>query len=295
MGRNSLRWLLALGLLGGLSCGTALTAQAASPVWAIRGAHNTVYLAGSIHLLPPQDASLPPAFDRAYADSAKLVMELDLGKLDELAAAGWILQHGALPAGTRLRKVIGEERYARVSAAAADLGLTSEILDGQAPWVVGIELADLEYAHLGFDPQQGVEEQLVHRAQADHKPTGGLETIDEQLGGLEALSHDDQLHMLDQTLDELKDSQTELQDVLHAWRRGDTPRLAALLSKEYRAFPALYRPLVTERNAHWLPHIEEALRGRDNCLIVVGALHLVGEGGLLQLLRKDGYTTQQMN
>jgi len=295
VGRKSLRWLLAFGLLGGLSCGATLAAQAASPVWAIRGAHNTVYLAGSIHLLPPQDAALPAAFDRAYADSAKLVMELDLGKVDEVAAAGWMLEHGALPEGVRLRKVIGEERYARVSAAAADLGLTSEILDGQAPWVVGIELADLEYVHLGFDPQQGVEEQLVHRAQADHKPTEGLETIDEELGGLEALSHEDQLRMLDQTLGELKEPSTELQDVLHAWRRGDAAKLAALLSREYQSFPALYRPLVTERNAHWLPHIEAMLHAGDNCLIVVGALHLVGDGGLLELLRRDGYTPKQLD
>src|SRR6202007_3407965 len=100
VGRTALQRLLALCLLG------SLTAHAASPVWAIRGAHNTVYLAGSVHLLPAQDAVLPQAFDRAHADSAKLVMELDLGKLDELAAAGWMLQHGALPAGERLRQVI---------------------------------------------------------------------------------------------------------------------------------------------------------------------------------------------
>lgn len=295
MACKSVRWLLPLGLLGGLSAVAAPTAPAASPVWVVRGAHNTVYLAGSIHLLPPQDASLPAAFERAYRDSATLVMELDLRKLDQLAVAGWMLEHGTLPAGVRLRAVIGEARYARVSAAAADLGLASEILDGQAPWVVGIELADLEYVHLGFDPEQGVEEQLVHRAQRDAKPTDGLETIDEELGGLEALSREDQLRMLDQTLDDLKESPAELQEVLHAWRRGDAAKLAALLSHEYRSFPALYRSLVTERNLRWLPRIEERLRGEGNCLVVVGSLHLVGEGGLLELLRRDGFTAQQLD
>jgi uncharacterized protein len=294
VGRESCRWLLALGLLGGLSS-AALTAQAASPVWAIRGAHNTLFLAGSIHLLPPQDAALPGAFDRAYRDSARLVMELDLGKLDPMSAAGWMLEHGALPAGTRLRTVLGEERYARVSAAATELGLPSEVLDGQAPWVVAIELADLEYVHLGFDPQQGVEEQLVHRAQENGKPTAGLETIDEELGGLEALPREDQLRMLDQTLADLKESPAELQEVVSAWRRGDAAKLAALLSKEYGSFPALYRSLVTERNAHWLPRIEQMLRGDENCLVVVGSLHLVGDGGLLELLRKDGFTATQLN
>jgi uncharacterized protein len=289
VGRTALQRLLALCLLG------SLTAHAASPVWAIRGAHNTVYLAGSVHLLPAQDAVLPQAFDRAYADSAKLVMELDLGKLDPLEAAGWLSEHGALPQGTTLRGMLGEQRYGRVSAAATELGLPVQLLDGQAPWVVGIELADLEYLHLGFDPSQGVEQQLVHRAHADGKPTAGLETLDEELGSLGSLSSEDQVRLLDQTVSELKQSQSEMQEVLHAWRRGDAATLSRLLAREYRSFPALYRPLVTARNQRWLPQVEQLLREDRNSFVIVGALHLVGDGGLLELLRRDGFTPQQLN
>jgi uncharacterized protein YbaP (TraB family) len=248
-----------------------------------------------VHLLPAQDAALPPAFDRAYTNSGKLVMELDLGQFDPLQAAGWMMEHGALPAGSTLRGVLGEPRYTRVSAAAADLGLSMQVLDSQSPWVVGIELAELEYLHLGFDPQQGVEQQLVHRAQTDGKPTAGLESLSEELGGLEALSREDQLRLLDQTLSELKESQSEMQAVLSAWRRGDAAALASLLAREYRAFPALYRPLVTARNQRWLPQIEQLLHGEGNCLVVVGALHLVGDGGLLELLRKDGFAAAQLD
>jgi uncharacterized protein len=292
VGRAALRWLLALGLFGGLSLPAA---HAASPVWVVHGAHNTLYLAGSVHLLSEQDATLPAAFDRAYADSAKLVMELDLGNLDESAAASWMLEHGTLPAGTSLRSIAGEPRYARITAAAAELGLPAEVVANQAPWVVALELADLDYLRLGLDPQHGVEQQLVQRARTDGKPTAGLETLGEELGGLEALPREEQLRLLDQTLDELKDTPEELHSVLAAWRRGDAPKLAALLSREYRDFPALYRPLVSARNQQWLPQIERLLNGQQNCLVVVGSLHLVGDGGLLELLRKDGFTPVQMN
>jgi hypothetical protein len=172
--------------------------------------------------------------------------------------------------------------------------LATEVLDHQAPWVVGIELADLEYMHLGFDPSQGVEEQLVQRAQTDGKPIVGLETLPEELGGLEALSREDQLKLLDQTLSELKDSDAEMHSVLVAWRRGDAAALATLLGKEYRSFPALYRPLVTVRNQRWLPQIEQLLKGAGNTLVVVGALHLVGQEGLLELLRRDGHSATQL-
>ncbi len=288
MGRTT-QWLLALGLLGSLS------AQAASPVWAVRGAHNTLYLAGSVHLLPSQDAALPAALDRAYGASAKLVMELDLANLDPLQAAGWMMQHGALPPGTSLHEVLGAARYTRVAAAAAGLGLEMQLIDNQAPWVVALELADLEYLHLGFDPQHGVEEQLVQKARTDHKATAGLETLDEELGGLEALSREDQLLLLDQTVSELKDTQAQLEEVLTAWRRGDTEALANLLGNEYRSFPRLYALMVGARNERWLPQLEALLHSGSDCLVVVGALHLVGKGGLLERLRKDGFTPTQMN
>ena len=289
MGRTASWWLLALSLVGGL------TAQAASPVWAIHGTHNTVYLGGSVHLLPPGDAALPPAFERAYADSSKLVMELDLGKLDPLEAMTWMMERGALAPGTKLRGVLGEQRYARVSSAAEELGIAMTGLDGQAPWIAGIELTEAAYLHEGFDPDEGVDEQLNLKAQADHKPTAGLETLGEQLGSLAALSREDQIRMLDQTLDELKDIKPEMHEIVAVWRNGDATRLAKLLSTEYENFPSLYGPLVTTRNQHWLPQIEAFLQGPDNVFVVVGALHLVGDGGLLELLRKKGFSVRQLN
>jgi len=289
VGRTTLRWLLALGLLG------CLSAKAASPVWAVRGTHNVVYLAGSIHMLPANDAELPPGFARAYAESSKLVMELDLARFDPMEALAWMTDHGTLPAGTTLRGVLGEPRYGRVSAAAASLGMPMTGLDSLAPWVVGIEITDLAYEHEGFDPEQGVEEQLVRRAQADGKPTAGLETLSEELGSLSSLSSADQVRMLDQTVDDLKDLKSEMREVTGAWRTGDAKRLAGLRASEYSAFPSLYKPLVTDRNRRWMPQVEELLKSQDNVLVVVGALHLVGEGGLLELLRVKGYTMTQLN
>ena len=289
MGRTTLRWLLGLGLLG------CLSAQAASPVWAVRGPHNIVYLAGSIHMLPADDAALPAGFTRAYADSTKLVMELDLAKFDPMEAMSWMMDHGTLPAGTTLRGLLGEQRYGRVSGAAAGLGMPMAGLDSLAPWVVGIEITDAAYEHEGFDPDQGVEEQLLRLAQTDHKPTAGLETLPEELGSLSSLSSADQIRMLDQTVDELKDLKSEMREVTGAWRSGDRAHLAALLSSEYGAFPSLYKPLVTDRNQRWLPQVEQLLSGKDNAFVVVGALHLVGDGGLLELLRRKGYTITQLN
>jgi uncharacterized protein len=289
VGRQTCFGLLALGLLG------CLSAQGASPVWAIHGDHNTVYLAGSVHLLKANDAALPAGFERAYAGSQTLVMELDLGKVDQVEAASWMMEHGMLPQGSSLRKAIGDTRYQHVSTEADRLGIPMDMADQLAPWVLGLQLMELQYAQLGFDPEAGVEEQLQHRAQGDRKSTSGLETLPEQLGVFETLSSEEQAKFLDMVVTELHDVGSDTQSVITAWRSGDAAKLGALLGDEYKQFPVLYRALVSDRNKRWVPQIEQFLKAKDNYFVVVGALHLVGDGGLLELLRRDGFKAEQLN
>ncbi|MGC1458771.1 MAG: TraB/GumN family protein [Steroidobacteraceae bacterium] len=277
-------WLLALGLLG------SLTAQAQSPVWALHGAHNTVYLAESVHLLKPGDSALPGAFTRAYDDSSQLVMEMDLAKLDTSSMTEWMMEHGRYPEGQSLQQALGPERFAHLVAQATALGLPLEQLSILRPWVVALTLTDLMYLQLGYDPESGVEEQLVARAQRDGRGTAGLETLDQELGQLEHMSAEDQARFLELTLQDLKDTGNETDLMLGAWRSGDSGALAAQLSDAYQQFPELYRVLVSDRNQRWLPQLRNYLSADHNVLVVVGALHVVGKGGLLELLRAAGIT-----
>jgi uncharacterized protein YbaP (TraB family) len=275
-------WLLALLLLGSLS------ARAQSPVWALHGAHNTVYLAESVHLLKPGESALPAPFSRAYDDSHQLVMEMDLAKLDTSSVTEWMMEHGRYPEGQSMQQALGPERFAHVEAQATALGLPLEQLSVLRPWVVALTLTDLAYLKLGYDPDSGVEEQLVARAHQDGRTTAGLETLDEELGQLEHMSTEDQARFLELTLQDLKDTEKETDQMLSAWRSGDSSALAAQLSDAYSQFPELYRVLVSERNQRWLPQIKSYLSADHNVLIVVGALHVVGKGGLLELLRGAG-------
>src|SRR5262249_17766610 len=227
--------------------------------------------------------------------SKALVMELDMSKVDPLSAASWIMEHGTIQEGATLHGLIGDDRYRRVRAEADRLGVPMEAADMLQPWALGLELLEMQYVQLGFDPQQGVEQQLQQRAHADGKPISGLETLDEQLGVLESMPPADQARFLDMVVTEMHDVESETQSVVAAWRSGDATKLAALLSDEYKSFPALYRLLVSERNKRWVPQIEKLLHGNQDYFVVVGALHLVGDGGLLDLMRHDGYKAESVN
>lgn len=289
MGRFIRRGVLALvGLLGSLS------ASAEAPVWAIRGPHNTVYLAGSVHLLRSKEAALPAAFDRAYADADALVMEVDLDDLNPLAAQGWMLEHGTIAEEKSLVDLIGEARYRRVEQEGNRLGIPVEALQRLEPWLVAMTLAQLQYMKLGFDPEHGVEKQLQRRAAADRKEITGLETLEEQLGLIAGLSPADQAKFLDLTLEEMHEMESETNSLLAAWRAGNAGKLAAMLSDEYEVAPALYRSLVQDRNRRWMPQIEKLLKSDKDYLIVVGALHLVGSGGLLELTKARGFEARQL-
>ena len=264
-------------------------AASAGPVWSIhRPGGGTVYLAGSVHVLDAARSRLPPAFDSAWRDAERVVMELDMDDLDPAAAASFLAAHATIGDGENLRTLLGAERFARVDTQARALGLSLDSVAQLEPWAVALALTQLQLVKLGLDPAQGVEQQLTERARAEGKPIAGLETIDEQLGVLDGLSYMDQARFLELTAGESDSMATELDGILTAWRRADTAALERLLLVEYERLPTLYGPLVTDRNRRWLPQIEALLARPDDTLVVVGTLHLVGPNGLLALLKDRG-------
>jgi len=258
-------------------------------IWRARGANGgSVYIAGSMHLLRDADAALPASFERAYRDAERLVMEIDVDDVDPAAAAAFTASHATYPPGAGLRQALGERRWSRARTAFTELGLDLETLDRLEPWAVALLYSVTGMTQLGLDPELGVEEQLKRRALADRKPIDGLETVEFQLGLFDALSPTEQAELLDMTLEDTEGGAREIDRLTRAWRMGDEALLAKLLLSEYRRFPTLFEPLVNGRNRDWVPQVEALLARPDDTLVVVGALHLVGEQGLIALLRRRG-------
>jgi uncharacterized protein YbaP (TraB family) len=289
MGRFIRSGLVVLGLFG------SLTSQAASPVWELRGKHNTVYLAGSIHMLKAGESQLPAGFDQAYKESEAVVMEVDLDDLDPMEAQGWMMTNARFPEGKTLLDALGKERYDLVAAEAGKLGVPIEGLAQFEPWMIALTLVQLEYMKLGFNPEQGVEKQLERRAVADKKEITGLETLPEQLGLLDGMSAEDQAKFLELTVNELENVERETDLLLAAWRGGNLSKLDQLLTEEYDAFPGLFKTLVADRNKRWMPALQKLLtEEKKDYLVVVGALHLVGKEGLLDMMQAQGIKARQL-
>ena len=263
-------------------------------LWAVKSAHNTVYLMGSVHVLKPSDNELPAEALDAYRHAGALVMEVDLSRQDTAALGEETLRQGTLPEGQTLPGVLGPDAYAKFAEHAQSVGLDPQQLGRFQPWLAAMTLMRLEYVHLGYEFESGVESQLVRQAGADHKPIIGLETMDEQLGMFSHLSLAQQRRLLLYTIDDVDDTPQMFDDIVSAWRRGDAVALNALLAKGFEEFPELYGPLTSDRNHRWMKVLTGLIGEQQDYLVVVGALHLVGKDGIIELLRRRGYRVEQL-
>ncbi|HSQ69597.1 MAG TPA: TraB/GumN family protein [Steroidobacteraceae bacterium] len=289
---GSIALCAAAGLLG---IGAPADARDRHTLWTVDGEQNTVYLLGSIHVLRAGDDGLPRVAEDAYEDAEQLVMEIDLDDAfagDAAALLGAMQRMALLPEEESLREVLGAD-YDTINARAREAGLDLALLDRFAPWFVAVTLLQLELAKRGFSPELGVEQGLAARAVADGKPILGLETAEQQFAVLAGLPMPMQKQFLVMTLEDAAGLDAQIDELMRAWRDGDSDALARLLSEEFDEFPELYKPLTEDRNRAWLGQIVDLLDDRDDYLVVVGALHLVGRNSVVDLLRQRGYEVTQ--
>jgi uncharacterized protein YbaP (TraB family) len=262
-------------------------------LWSLQGKTNKVYLLGSVHLLKESE-TLPAAVDSAYADAEKLVMELDMDDLDRAQMEQAVADLAMLPAGQTLQQQLGAQVYDRFVATTRTLGVDAAMLDRFRPWFAAITLVQLQLMKMGFDPESGVERRLTGRAASDGKPIQGLETAREQLEIMARLPEKQQREFLLYSIDDAQRMASEVDKLLAAWRSGDAAGMASLLQEGFDEYPDLYRPLTVDRNRKWIPQIEQLLDAREDYLVVVGALHLVGKDSVIDLLERKGYKIRQL-
>ncbi len=275
----------------------AVLADSVTPVtmWMAEGTGNRVYLLGSIHLLREQDHPLPRIIGDAYEDAETLYMELDMDDLDPLATQATINRLGMLEEGQSLREVMGEELYARAAAKASELEIPLEMLDRTEPWYAAITVEQLVLARLGFNATYGVEMHLLRKAAGDGKEVLGFETLEQQLGYLDGLSLEAQRKLLMQTLAEGTTIREIMDNLILAWRSGDIDYLEQTLLDDLSGYPELYDTIVADRNRLWVDTIDDLLDDREDYLVIVGALHLVGKDGVPRLLEQRGIRITQMH
>jgi uncharacterized protein len=285
-------------IMAGLILLFACRPAAAEPaLWVAKGPNATVYLFGTIHVLKQYTAWRSPEVMNALALSDELWLEIpDPGNRGEDALT--LARQLGLDPQHPLSSKMSAPQLAHLDAAAKAVGMKDgeKTLEPMRPWLASAALADLLLLRAGYDPDGGVELQLLHQALASRKPVRGFETLAQQIHFFADMPPAVELQMLQSTLQDFDKGTKELDALVEAWRRGDDGEIARMLVDEMRKpFPMLYRVLLIERNEAWANAIAEMLEVPGVKFIAVGAAHLAGPDSLQIALKQRGIEVERVS
>lgn len=265
--------------------------ESAPSFWKVEGEENTVWLFGSVHVLTEDHYPLADNVEEAFKASSYLVVETDVINVDPQVQQQMMISAGMLPDGTSLKDVLGEERYARAQTLAQENGYDLEQMEMLRPWLIALVLSLTELERMGYTAGQGVETYFLNRASEEHKSIVELETLQFQISLFDDMERETETAFLMQTLEEIQDLEAQMESLMAAWESGELDELEETMLADFADYPEVYERIVTDRNRDWMDDLTRFLdEGDKDYFVVVGALHLVGDEGVVNLLREEGYT-----
>lgn len=269
-------------------------ASARGLFWRAEIGASTLYLLGSVHVARPDIYPLDPRIEGAFAESDVLVLELALDEAAQVGAARRMLELGQLAPGQRLSDVVQPETWALLERTLSERGESLFGLRGFRPWFVALTLTTRSLEGQGFSAANGIDEHF-RRAAEGHKRIDALETVESQLNLFASSSPDAEEQLLRQTLEEIDEYATELDAAFRLWSAGDAGGLDRLMVAPMETeYPEMFERLFAARNRAMTDRLVEMVKTPGRYFVVVGAGHLVGHVGIVELLGARGITARQL-
>ena len=279
-------WLVALAGVGGASEPTA--APERHSVWKVQGEKCAVHLLGSVHVLKAEHYPLPAAFENAFSNASLIYFETDIGAMLKPETQSKLAMRAALPEGQTLKDSLSEQTYGGLSQHLKASGIATAAVDRFKPGFVVMTLAMIELRKQGFNPESGMDLHYFKRAEPERKTVRGLEPLDFQINLICDLRREEGEALMKSTLVDLQHARDKFGALITAWQTGDSASMEKLLNQAQKEDPAIMKKFLTDRNRQWVPQIEALVRGTNNAVVIVGAGHLVGQEGIVELLRQKG-------
>lgn len=261
--------------------------------------NGSVYLYGSVHLMKKNAYPLHPKIMAAFAASDNLVLEVNIGAIPPEMLQREFRQRGIYSDGSTLSTKLSGDTLESARAVLRSRGLRLDNYESLKPWLFEQTLINQEMLLYGFDPDSGIDSYFDQRARAQGKSILQLETLEQQLSLLSGTALPVQEASLRYTLDALKKRvvQQQLNDLVVDWMQGDVDELYDYMMeplKDYPELEPLMAALFDERNELMSRKIGRWMDEGGDYFVIVGAGHLGGANGVVNLLRSRGYKLQQL-
>ncbi len=296
---------LSLFVLFTTSCKTTKqTAYADKPLekallWELtgQGISKPSYLFGTIHLIDSKDFFLPKGMLTALDQVKKIIFEIDMKEMNDMSAMMGIMGKIFMKDNITLKDLLSGDDYKYVSDYFQKKGLPTMMVERMKPmFLSALTYGDFEQGGLKTSGMKSYEMELMKMAEDSGKETGGLETIDFQISLFEEIPYDAQAVIL---LDAIKSSEgnqenNQLNEMVKMYLDQDINAMVAMISEEDKNDGFFEDKLLTKRNENWIPLIIEGAK-KEQTFFAVGAGHLGGTKGVINLLRKEGFKVRPIS
>lgn len=276
---------------------TALTfagdANAAPAIWKVSDENSSVWLFGSIHMLPSGLEWRSALFDNLLDEADRIYFETDLGFEGQTRILALTMERGFARDGVLLNQRIDSKLMSKVRKAAETYAVPVPTLLAMQPWMAASTISVAALTAAGYDPTQGVETTLVGEIPSERQ--GFLETAEQQIEAIAGGSAADQIQMLAVTLGETKTLAEMVDRMVDAWMAGTPEVVADIFFADLGAYgDAFMDRLITRRNQNWAEQIEAMLETDEAAFLIVGAGHLVGPDSVVTLLEQKGFSSERV-
>jgi uncharacterized protein YbaP (TraB family) len=277
------------------STAEAKASPAARPaLWSVSDADTTVYLFGTIHLLPDNYQWRTPKFEQAVGGSQQHVIETIVDDKNPLKLFQAMSSLAFSPGLPPLADRVPADKRAALAEAVKKSGFPAQAFDKMETWAAAFILLGNQFKDLGLKSGEGVEFALRSAFTGQGKPVGELESNLEQLSFFDKLPEKAQRELLEGAIDQSDNVSTEFHEMLTAWAQGDVNGIARSFNRDLAGSPELQQALITQRNANWSKWIEQRMAQPGAVMVAVGAGHLAGDHSVIDLLKRDGYRVRRL-
>ena len=269
---------------------------AADPaIWEIKNKSNSVYLFGSIHVANESMYPLGATVQNAFDNSDVLIVEVDEAQADQVKLQELLMSRGFYPGAETVESHISKSTMKLLQDFLTESDIPYATVARMRPGLMAVTLTVAKIVQMGYSPELGIDRYFMNKARGK-KTIEQLETAQAQMELLLSFSDDDLL--LKHTLISLQEMDKMVKEMIDAWQAGDETKMETLMItdqlKEYPEFRSVFRKLIDDRNISMAINIQQLLNSNKNYFVVVGTGHLVGENGIVALMRKRGLNVKRL-
>lgn len=258
-------------------------------LWKIsgNGLTRSSYLYGTMHVLCADDATVSDSLKLAIKYCDRIYFELDMDNMAELMGA---MKYARMNDGKKLSELLTKEEYAKVEAYFRKNELPLSMFNRFKPYFISSLIGE---QMMNCPNKNGMEELIMRESKPYHKEIRGLETTEFQASIFDSIPYEKQAKDLVSYIDSIDSYKQVTMEMIEVYREQNLDRMDTLMHKSDPGMDEYMDLLLYGRNRHWVEQMPELMK--QHCILfAVGAGHLPGEQGVINLLRKKGYKVTPM-